>query len=305
MSSLVRVLATILLPVAFSQIAIGVLAAAPEALSLRIEANRAEFLPGESVIVSMSVENRGPAAFEDLAWFEPRLGFLGFSLNRNGEEVRWTGPRETWLFSRPGMTLRGGERVCDTFDLLDYFGVPEATVAGTDTISWDEALPPGQYELSMRCQPRLRPNSARPPSMLSSNTVHFTVRGPASIPASEARFLRALKLRRAERSGLTLIDASRSRYVVALARRILLERGPEDTEAVDTALLTQIAREAGALTAAAVLRAKYESFHSRLTACQAWVSGLVDEAEASSMACHRRMINELVMARVAEKQDGD
>src|SRR5258705_1094294 len=96
---------------------------APEAhLELKTHTDRQVYLPGEPVLMGMSVRNIGSGAFADLAPFGPRHHFLAISVTRNGTSHAWTAGYETWVYASEGPSLGQGAELCDVFDLGDYFG---------------------------------------------------------------------------------------------------------------------------------------------------------------------------------------
>src|SRR2546426_54267 len=93
----------------------------PPRLSLRVTMERSEFLPGEPVLVGLSVENRSREPFRDLAPFSVELGFLSFSLSKNGGEPFRTNGSWAAIFKCDRTALAPGSRGSGTYVLKTGF----------------------------------------------------------------------------------------------------------------------------------------------------------------------------------------
>lgn len=267
-------------------------------LILRVQLDHTTFVPGEPVLIGLSVENVGADPFEDLAVFEPDQNFMIFAVSRDGKEVGWKGPNLTWGFTHEGTRLLAGDRICDVINLLEYYGTEGSISHGNRTFRLRQMLEPGSYTVRAAFRARLGVRPDLPQVRVTSNEVHFVILDSPAISAPDGRALeilyanprpsRSMNQWKAIREG----DLRGSRYFAALADMYL----PADS--VDATGLANEYLESGGgvLGAVEVLRAKYRRFSGRLNACGAWLRQAKSQAR-SEFSCYLKRWEELVRLR--------
>jgi hypothetical protein len=266
-------------------------------LELRGSIDKQEYLPGEPVLLGLSVRNVGPSGFVDRSPIDPRQGYMQISATRDGMPLPWTGPHESWLFAFEGPELGPGEEVCDVFDLADYFGSRVQFTLGTKTYSFRHALPPGAYSLRISYQARLGARGL-PPALLDAPEITLSIRDAAAIPSAE---IDALDLtqpaggtqRQGRWENLTTRRLDSSSYWLLIARAAL---PPSDDVEVDQAAERHAAMGRG-LLGAAELRLKYERFYGKMSECEAWLKRADLKDRSGKYRCLRHTWQILIVQR--------
>jgi hypothetical protein len=260
-------------------------------LTLRVEMDRDEFLPGEPLVVGLSIENVGSDAFEDLGKLNPRRGYMGLSLIRNGKEMPWTSRFETWFYSKEGTQLAPGSQLCEVVDLLDYYGTRSNVTKSGRVFNFLRALPPGAYVLRSRFRARSGVRADLSPVFVEGNEAKFVIRDAAAIPDSEVGALDLLQI--ASDSGLPRwapkdwrdIREGRlkgSRYFESLARAYVAA-----SDSVDAVALADdyVSHGGGKLSAASVLQIVYERLNNGLDESESWLSKASRDDVKGSFSC--------------------
>jgi len=240
--------------------------------------DRNDYLPGEPILIGITVRNVGEEPFMDMAPLDPRSGHLSFEVSKDGAPVEWTAAQYTWLTAGDGLTLPQGEQFCDIFDLLTCFGSRKTVTTAGGSVRMRRVLEPGIYIARPIFRGRLSPNPTRSQIVVSGAELRFVVRDAASIPPAEARALNLIEDARAgvgrppsistwrgmDRDGL-----SSSRYFTVLAMAAWPTN--DDSTLVEDVAEAQFRAGRGRMGAALLLKAKYQSFAEDLDSCEAWL----------------------------------
>ncbi len=247
---------------------------------------RSEFLPGEPVLVGLSVENEGRRPFEDLAPFSVELGYLGFLLSKNGGEPGRTHSSWAAVFTHEGPRLAPGDRICDVRNLGMYFR--------------SGALGSGSYMLKTVFRARLGVRRDLRPVEVEGNEVAFTVRDTSAISSDETAALQILQLGRAgqlpsrDRWNGIRVGLMGSGYFPEIEGLFMSSQDSVGLEQMASTCLAQ----GRPLTAAAILRARFDRFSDNLNVYRAWIQRMErDDREAVSACILRSWRNLVLQAR--------
>jgi hypothetical protein len=277
-------------------------------LRLGVELDRREFLPGEPVLIGLSIENLGSEAFADLANLEPRQEFISFRLIRDGKDLPWTAHYETWFFQVEGAALEPGGRLCNVVDLLDYFGSPSTISLGKKSFRFKRCLAPGSYSLLTRFRARMGVRQDLPRVVVEGNQVDFVVKDASAIPAFEESALDLLESS-SRSSARPRIEGwkdvserglGQSRYLMSLTRWFPLA----DTVDVVAFANEYVSRGGGNLAGAALVVGRYWHFGNRLNAAEAWLNGAARKDAKGLYTCFLRTYQRYV-ARAREYGRGE
>jgi hypothetical protein len=269
-------------------------------LTLKIGVDRSEFLPGEPVMIGLTVENHGSQPFEDLSTLSPATKLITFRVMKDGKLLAWGGLNGDWMFTKEGPRLAPGGRLCEVVDLLEYYGTRQMKISCKGrTFAFRHALEPGHYSVRAGFRARMGVRRDLSQLFLESNEIGFTVRDAAAIPQSELGALEVLQVGEGRGSRVGSLERWRdiqsrglldSRYLVAIAREYL----PSE-DSVDVVPLAEGLVDSGGsvLCAAGLLRVRYEHYHSRLNACEAWLHRAEQEG-TGRFTCFLRMWEEVV-----------
>jgi hypothetical protein len=262
-------------------------------IRLRVGMDRRDLLPGEPVVIGLTVENRGTEIFEDLATLNPSQGFVGLVLTRDGENMPWSGRTRTLAFTEEGARLSPGDERCDVFDLLDYFGSSVAVTLSGAVREFPYALPPGEYVLRTRFEARFGIRRDLTQVFVEGNEMRFAVGDVAAIPDSEVA---ALDLLHAPGDGnlrweeIRARGLHRSRYLISL-----LATNPPGNDFDAFGATEEYVREGGGVFSAAILlRLQYGHFGSRLRERETWIGTVRKRDSHGRFACFFRMWEEAV-----------
>jgi len=280
----------------------------PAPLDLRVEMDHPVYLPGEPVLIGLTVKNESASVFEDLATLVPEQGFLRFKVVRDGQPVPWAGLQATWVFSHEGSRLPPRQQFCDIVSLSDLYGRDLESVSDGRTFHLKRALQPGSYSVRTKFRTRLGVRKELSDFVIEGNEVHFTVLDSKDLPVSDRRALEVLDpssipgSRSAARwNAVHTAELKSSRYLAALAVRYL------PTDSVDAVQIAEqyVSQGGGRLAAAAVLRVNFERLAGRLDRCDAWLARSQSRPESALFACFLSSWREMVALRRFYGEAGD
>jgi len=280
----------------------------PAPLDLRVEMDHPVYLPGEPVLIGLTVKNESASVFEDLATLVPEQGFLRFKVVRDSQPVPWAGLQATWVFSHEGSRLPPRQQFCDIVSLSDLYGRDLESVSDGRTFHLKRALQPGSYSVRTKFRTRLGVRKELSDFVIEGNEVHFTVLDSKDLPVSDRRALEVLDpssipgSRSAARwNAVHTAELKSSRYLAALAVRYL------PTDSVDAVQIAEqyVSQGGGRLAAAAVLRVNFERLAGRLDRCDAWLARSQSRPESALFACFLSSWREMVALRRFYGEAGD
>ncbi|MGE5176383.1 MAG: hypothetical protein ACM3JJ_08410 [Hyphomicrobiales bacterium] len=269
-----------------------------DSLEFEVRLDRDEYLPGERILVGMGLSNKGSTRIDSLYLPVPAPPIVVFRLEREGTRVMGTGLQEAaWILYLDGIRIDAGERLCDVFDLLEYFGRPEPVSRGGVTARTG-VLPPGEYTLRAwyRFRAHLLPGFPPDPGgIVSGPSLRFSIEDSTAVPESELPALRALAevgsaAWRIDRErlwrGLEAGGIARSRYLEAVAR-FDLPHG--DSLAVADLAASQLGPSGGDLRAAALLRVYLLQLLGRPDASDRWLDVMESRQDLAAFDCYWRL----------------
>jgi hypothetical protein len=271
---------------------------------------RGEFLPGEAILVGVSIENRSDNPVDHIADLNLDTGRLGFRLSKDGGAPIVTHSLGAWILFPEGHRLLPGDRLCEVFSLAEcwQFERVRAPMAYRgDTLRFLLRFSPGTYSLRAGFAALMKQDRKPLPALrIESDSVTFTVRDTADIPKDEAATLEALRSLYpwspsesswSEWSG----RLSGSRYVLGLPQ--LAWRALDSLDA--STLASNCLSQGRTLTAAAILRRKYANFDRRLHAADAWLASVGRDDRLRPLACFVNGWREQVTVAVKHRMNED
>jgi hypothetical protein len=140
-------------------------------LVLTLALDRTEYEVGQPILAFVTVVNRGPSSFRDLAYMDPGSSQLGLQIFSAGHELQQYGHSDLIIFESGGIELEPGGCACETIDGLYWFGT-----------GLPQQIPQGVYRACARMSARLQ-LSELPSFRLTSDTLTFRI-VPTAHPGS-------------------------------------------------------------------------------------------------------------------------
>lgn len=183
-------------------------AAAPR-LALSVELDTSEYAIGQPVLALISVKNDGDDTFRDLTTLDPGAGFLRIRLLRGGIALPWTGHHDDIAFGGEGISLRPGEEVCETTDLLSWFGSAQRIEIPGHGEFPRVGLGAGEYSVVAELSARTGVARSLPQVEVQSNTIAFSVISTIEKADEEWRILEAIDRLTRDGTGPTMTAGER------------------------------------------------------------------------------------------------
>ena len=266
-------------------------------LSLQVTMERTEFLPGEPILVAVTVVNRSSGVVEHVADLSVESGRLGFSLQGVSGRPAHTRALGAMILFPEGHRLGPGERICEVIDLTAHFQELARPFIDHGRVLPAPAFQPGNYTLSAASNPLLmEPYGPRPFLCIEARPVTFTVSDTSAIPASEAAAIEALRLavprRQASREEWSEIQTryAASRFLLPLVRA-------RSGNSVPIAPLADTCLAQGRpLSAAAILQWRVTSLanNEEFRSCEAWLKQRERDPYERELSCFLRAWRERI-----------